>query len=188
MIRLLRTVFSPAELGPVLTFADDTIGLEYDGTSLGIACQDSESGPLTLNLGLVKQTETEASLGIDIRYPVTADGEKLAETILGRAKEAGIAAAVNSLSVPLFLPEENPLIRLLKRSYQAVTGEEALLYSTGGGTYARSLHSRGVAFGPVFPEEGDRRLHNSNENIDIAYFMKHAQICLEAMYQMLTAD
>ena len=61
-------------------------------------------------------------------------------------------------------------------------------YSTGGGTYARELGGKGVAFGPFFPDEPDRRLHNTNENSDIDRFMLHAQICLEAMYHMAVDD
>ena len=62
-----------------------------------------------------------------------------------------------------------------------------MMYSTGGGTYARKLGGNGVAFGPVFPGE-DARLHNSNEGINEESFWKHAQICLEAMYRMYTAE
>ena len=77
-----------------------------------------------------------------------------------------------------------PLISILKEAYKEITGEEANLYYTGGGTYARSLNNRGVAFGPIFQGE-EPRLHNSNENVDVEKLMLHAQICLESMYRML---
>ena len=76
----------------------------------------------------------------------------------------------------------------MKAAYKEVTGEEAELYSTGGGTYARSLKGCGVAFGPFFSDEPDRRLHNCGEHIEIEKFMVHAQICLEAMYRMATEE
>ena len=59
------------------------------------------------------------------------------------------------------------------------------LYTTGGGTYARKLGGNGVAFGPVF--EGEiSNIHNANECINVEKFFKHAQICLEAMYNLYT--
>ena len=88
---------------------------------------------------------------------------------------------------PLHLGDSSPLIKLLKSSYKSVTGEEPAVYSTGGGTYARKLGGRGVAFGPVFPDD-TCRMHNSDESLDEEKFFLHAQICLQAMYDMLNCD
>ena len=188
LLCLLRKVFSEEEMGPLLSFASKQIGMEYSGAAMGVACEDAESGMLTLNLGMVKSSEEEAFLGIDIRYPVTADGEKILSGIRGAAEKAGLTFDAESHSKPLYLPAESPFIQLLKDAYKEVTGEEAELYSTGGGTYARSLKGRGVAFGPFFADEPDRKLHNCGEHIEIQRFMVHAQICLEAMYRMATAE
>lgn len=187
LIRLLSDVFTPGELGDFARFLDSRIGLEPDGASLGIKQSDKESGPLTLNLGLVHMDAEEAWACADIRYPVTSDGDAIFAQIKKEAGAAGLNAEVLSKSKPLYLPGTSPLITLLSDSYAAVTGSPAELYSTGGGTYARAIRGRAVAFGPFFPDEPDRRLHNSNESIDIERFMTHAQICLEAMYRMLTA-
>ena len=78
------------------------------------------------------------------------------------------------------------LVGILENAYESVMGEKPALYATGGGTYARAVSGSCVAFGPVFPDEPDRRMHNSNEHIDLERFMLHAQICLEAMYRMIT--
>lgn len=188
LLCLLGKVFTEEELGGLLSFAHSRIGMEYSGDAAGVACEDEESGPLTLNLGMVKSGGEEAFIGIDIRYPVTEDGERLVSVLRSAAEEAGLSCVVESHSKPLYLPAESPFIRLLKGAYQEITGEEAELYSTGGGTYARSLKGRGVAFGPFFSDEPDRRLHNCGEHIEIERFMVHAQICLEAMYRMATTD
>ena len=66
-----------------------------------------------------------------------------------------------------------------------LTGEEVDIYSTGGGTYARKLGGRGVAFGPNFKGD-DIRMHNADESVDYNNFFKHAQICLEAIYRLYT--
>ena len=63
-----------------------------------------------------------------------------------------------------------------------------VVYSTGGGTYARTLQGRGVGFGGAFPESGDTCVHSANEHISVDDLKLHAQICLEAMYRMMTED
>lgn len=186
LICLLGKVFSPDELGALLSFLSRAVGSEYDGASLGVRQSDKPSGPLTLNLGIVRVDAHQSRAGIDIRYPVTAKGDEIRSKIEEQAEKAGLSVESAADSKPLYLPDQSPLITLLRDSYAAVMGTPAELYATGGGTYARNLPGRAVAFGPFFPDEPDRRLHNSNENIDPACFMKHAQICLEAMYRMMT--
>lgn len=46
------------------------------GQKLGIACKDEISGDLTLNVGTIRYKQNEeAKLGLNVRYPVTADGK-----------------------------------------------------------------------------------------------------------------
>mgnify|MGYP000893316812 CR=1 FL=1 len=187
LIRFLSGVFSPEELGAFLSFLDRAVGFHYDGSGFGINQSDRESGPLTLNLGIVRVGADCARAGLDIRYPVTSDGENIFGEIKRRAEKAGGSAELLENSAPLYLPGDSRLISLLQEAYQSITGEPAKLYATGGGTYARAMKGRAVAFGPFFPDEPDRHLHNTNENIDINRFMVHAQICLEAMYRIFTA-
>lgn len=183
---LLAGVFSEAELGGLLAFLNRAVGTETDGASLGITCSDAESGPLTLNLGLLHIGTAGASAGIDIRYPVTCGGDEIFAKICAAAEKAGLHAELLAHNPPLFLPDGSKLIRLLQNSYAEIMGSPAELYSTGGGTYARELKGNCVAFGLLFMDEPDRRLHNTGEHIDTARFLQHAQICLEAMYRMLT--
>lgn len=185
LINLLCAGLGHRALGSLCAFLDQYVGLETDGASLGIKQEDAFSGPLTLNLGQVEIGSNYARAAVDIRYPVTADGDEIVRTIAEYAKREGVCVRVLDHNKPLFVKEEEPLIALLKASYRAVTGEEPSLYATGGGTYARKLGGHGVAFGPVFEGE-DCRLHNADECIDIERFLLHAQICLEAMYRMLT--
>lgn len=187
LIVLLDSVFTEEKLGGFLHFISQRIGIETNGFSIGAAQSDKESGELTLNVGLVRINAGEAWVGLDIRYPVTGSGEKVFSNIKAFTDKAGLNAEIQLNNKPLFLPGSSGLISLLKDSYASVMGEPAQLYSTGGGTYARELQGRGVAFGLLFPEEPDRRLHNSDEHIDITYYMRHTQICMEAMYRMFTA-
>lgn len=187
LIRLLARTFSPAELGTFFGFLDGAIGTETDGASFGLKQSDEPSGPLTLNLGIVRAGTDGERASIDIRYPVTSDGDTIFSEIRSRASQAGFTAELLTDTKPLYLPAQSRLISLLQGAYHDVTGGTAELYSTGGGTYARAIPGNAVAFGPFFPGEEDRRLHNSNENIDIEKFLLHAQVCLEAVYRMINA-
>ena len=188
LLKLLAEIFTREEMGGFFYFLNRFIGTQTDGASLGVKQEDAQSGPLTLNLGVVRADAEGTSAGIDIRYPVTSDGKKIFETIRACAERSGLKVELLQDTKPLYLPEKSPLISLLRDSYQAVTGKPAGLYATGGGTYARAMAGKAVAFGPFFPDEPDRRLHNTNENIDTAKFLIHAQICLEAVYRMATAE
>lgn len=186
LIALLIQVFSYEKLGGFVRFLNERVGTELDGESLGIRQSDKESGPLTLNVGLLNIGADFASVGIDIRYPVLSNGDDIFSAISVSANENGLHATMLGHTKPLYLPEDSAFISLLKDSFADVTGQQTNVYSTGGGTYARAFGGRAVAFGPFFPDEPDRRLHNTNEHIDIDRFMLHAQVCLEAMYRMIT--
>ena len=83
------------------------------------------------------------------------------------------------------MDEDSDIVRLLSDAYESVMGEKPTLYSTGGGTYARKLGGKGVAFGPVFEGE-ESNMHNANECLSVEKYFKHAQICLEAIYNLYT--
>lgn len=186
LIALLHGALSKEELGGFLGFLRTSIGTETDGASMGVKTSDGPSGPLTLNLGLLHVDSSTSEAVLDLRYPVTCKGDEIFATIRRRAEQAGFQAELLLDNKPLYFPENHPLVHLLQEAYRTVKGVPAELYATGGGTYAREVPGRAVAFGPFFADEPDRRLHNSNENIDIDRFMEHAQICLEAMYRMMT--
>ena len=186
LIMLLSKVLNRTEMGGLLWFLSEKVKTEYDGSLLGIKQSDEPSGPLTLNLGIVHIGKDVSGAAMDIRYPVTASGDDILVQVQKAAAPYGLTGSRSNESRPLYLPEDSDFIRLLKDSYSAVMGEEPTVYATGGGTYARELKGHGVAFGPFFPDEPDRRLHNTNESIDLARFLQHAQICLQAMYDMAT--
>ena len=49
------------------------------------------------------------------------------------------------------------------------------------------MQRRGEGFGTGFPDDDPRKEQDVNEQVDLRRFKLHAQICLEAMYRMLTA-
>lgn len=187
LVKLLAEHFCHSDLGSICTFIDYAINNETDGRSLGIKMCDSVSGELTVNVGMVKIIDGKAELTLDVRYPVTVNGDGILYRISKSAELENLKVKVLSHLRPLYLEKDSKIINLLSQAYKTVTGEDASLYTTGGGTYARKLGGNGVAFGPVFP--GDEiNMHNADESIDMKNYFKHAEICLEAMYKMYTEN
>jgi succinyl-diaminopimelate desuccinylase len=163
-----------------LQYIKENIGYETDGTSLGIAMEDGLSGKLTNNLGLFRMTEKEASAGLNIRYPVTCKGEDVLKGLKASARVKNIDVVMESDSPPLYVPEDHPLIQKLMTAYETVTGEKGELRSMGGGTYARKLQNRGIAFGGT-----GHNVHQADEHIVIEELMRHARICTQAIYELV---
>ena len=184
-INLLRKQYGAEELGSVPEFIQKYIGNTTDGSLLGIDNCDSQSGAVTVNVGVIAIEEETACVKVDIRYPVTSNYEAILSQLTEKAKEFNLSVTVDYHLPPLNVTKESEIITILQNSYKEITGELPNLYSTGGGTYARSLGNKGVAFGPVFPDDYSN-MHKPDESLDEEKFFIHAQICLEAMYKMFT--
>lgn len=184
LIKDISNNISESENQPILLFINDLINLELYGDKMGIKCSDDVSGSLTLNVGYVKINDKGGKLGIDIRYPVKYSGIEIFDKVKNNAEKYGLTAEIVSHLKPLYVDANKPIISILNKSYKNVMGVNAELYSTGGGTYARTLCNNGVAFGPVFKDE-DSRMHNSNECLNEEKFFLHAQICCEAMKNIM---
>lgn len=187
LIDLVTNAYDVEDTGALCSFIDYAINCETNGRSLGIKMKDAVSGALTVNLGIVHIEDSVATATLDIRYPVTVNGDYITRQLREVVERSGLRFEVLSIEPPLYMEKDSALIRLLSRAYESATGESPALYSTGGGTYARKLGGRGVAFGPTFPGD-DVHMHNADESMDEENFFRHAQICLEAMYLLLTDD
>ncbi|MGN1051490.1 MAG: Sapep family Mn(2+)-dependent dipeptidase [Acutalibacteraceae bacterium] len=187
LIDLLASNFGYSDLGSLCSFIATHIRTETNGTSLGIKMRDASSGPLSVNVGTVHIGEQGATMTMDIRYPVTVNGDRILDRVRKAALSENLNVKVLSHLKPLNIDENAPIIKVLSSAYEEITGEKCDTYSTGGGTYARKLQNKGVAFGPVF--KGDKcNMHSADESLDEENFLKHAQICLEAMYKMYKED
>ncbi|WP_144493705.1 dipeptidase PepV [Bacillus pumilus] len=150
------------------------------GEKLGIACKDDISGDLTLNVGTIRYTQSEeAKLGLNVRYPVTADGKDVKKGIEGIK---GATLLKFDDSPPHHVSKDHPLVKTLQRVYEEQTGNPAHLIAIGGGTYARSLEA-GVAFGPLFPGRPDCA-HQKDEYIEIDDLLRATALYAQAMYEL----
>ena len=187
LIDLITHAYDLHEIGALASFIHYALNCETNGRSLGLKMSDGVSGPLTVNLGVIHIEGHTAEAYFDIRYPVTVSGEKIIAQFRAVAEYNGMQVEVVHHDKPLYLEKDSPLIRELSAAYESVTGEKPTLYATGGGTYARKLGGRGVAFGPHFA--GDPiNMHNADESMDKENFFLHAQICLEALYRLYNVE
>lgn len=165
-----------------------SIGMEYDGTSLGIASRDDLSGPLTVNIGTVSVTRerdtAEIALQINIRYPATEDPAEAEARILKGLENAGFRARTAEHMKPLCVDLNSDLMKILTGVYARDTGDtEHKPFSMGGATYARELPNA-VAFGPLFPWEKELA-HEANECLSLDSFRLMTKIYADALEELL---
>ena len=183
LIDLITHAYDVYEIGALSSFIDYAINCETNGRSLGLKMSDAVSGALTVN----HIEGTEARAQFDIRYPVTVNGDYVLRQFRSVAENNHLTVRVLHHDRPLYVEKDSELVRLLADAYRTVTGEDAPLYTTGGGTYARKLGGKGVAFGPNFRDD-DIRMHNADESVDKENFLRHMQICFEALYRLYTLE
>lgn len=158
----------------------NAIGMEYDGQGLGIAAEDSASGPLTCNLGIIRYDGDGIEATLDIRYPLLVNPTHL--PALARQKLPGFEVIGQAGKPPHFVPEDSELVQGLLDAYHEVTGLERKTIAIGGGTYARVLRE-GVAFGALFPDEEDIA-HQADEYVSLDSLHKSMRIFARAIVKL----
>jgi len=186
--RLLDMLFhalADADSNPFFQFIQGKLGLEYTGSLLGIAAMDDISGELTVNVGIMNINQDSARICLDIRYPVTANGQPIGASISRQMEDAGLNVTYYHDSVPNYVPADNVWLKRLQAAYEHITGEPAELRAMSGGTYARALQGRGVAYGGNFGGGGG---HNADEFYPIQDLTKQGKICLFTLYKLACED
>lgn len=157
------------------------------GGGLGIACQDDNFGPLTINGGVVCLCQGRLSQSIDIRYPTAITAETLEATLAQKASAAGGSLCDVHSKKPFYISPENPAIAALLGCYAHVTGREAIPFTMGGGTYARHFKNA-VSFGP---SEQDQQMpafagseHGPNEGGNLDDFLTALKIYVLSILQL----
>ena len=172
----------PADLLSYLNAVTNAIGRQTDGSSLGLAYRDDESGSLTLNAGLLRFTGDKIALTCDVRFPVTWSGEQVVEKVRIAASRLSIAVESATFGKPLFFPKNHPLVATLQKVFSETTGTTAEPIAIGGGTYAKHLANT-IAFGPQFPGQPDL-CHQPDEYIALDDLVLCAKIYARAIYEL----
>lgn len=156
--------------------------LKFDmhGESFGIDSEDA-SGRLTLNVGVVDWDETGIKrLTVDIRAPITGDGEFITKKLAEGFMKAGLKETDHHWSDGYYMPPESELVSSLLKVYSErfnITDPKPL--AIGGGTYARHLKNA-VAFGPERPGE-PACIHMANECVSIDHLVEDAKLIADAI-------
>lgn len=159
------------------------VGMQYDGSSLGVKCEDEVSGPLTCNMGIIRYTEADGLYAtLDIRYPILCAHKALTDSITA-ALTPHVAVEVDSQKDPHHVAPNSPLVTALMAAYAEVTGDtESRPMAIGGGTYAKVLEE-GVAYGSLFPGE-EELAHQANEYITLDSLIKNLYIFTKSLQKL----
>lgn len=170
------------ELKDTVSFLAEKIGMEHDGTSLGIRLHDDASGPLTLNMGVVSADESGIFVRLNYRYPVTYTADDCIPILEKQFSDAGFERTAHLHKNALYMAPDSPLVEKLTEVYVRCTGLDGTPVCIGGGTYAKSIPNT-LAFGAAFPGEVNR-VHEADESVSIENLMRNAEIIAEAMYAL----
>ncbi|SIC02242.1 Putative dipeptidase SA1572 [Mycobacteroides abscessus subsp. abscessus] len=119
---------------------------------------------------------------LNIRCPVSSVYEDLKNRLEEAAESQGFNLEDYRESQPHYVAPGHPVIEALQKAYQEETGEEPVLLSTGGATYARFM-KKGVAFGACFPGK-EMTAHQKDEYIEVDDLVKAAAIYARAIYEL----
>lgn len=177
------------DLANFIRFYKHHINTEINGESIGCHFSDELSGPLTFNVGTIKQDSEEISLGINIRYPITYDDSQvfkgmetvLDETVYNMHKKINIEKLDHM--APIYFEKDHPLIEALMGVYKKHTGDSSEPLTIGGGTYARSMPNA-VAFGPLFSHRVECA-HQADEHIFIDDLILATKIYADALKSLI---
>lgn len=153
-----------------------------DGSALGIANEDTESGPLTATLDLFRCDEKRLYFKFDARTPLSSNEENCEKIAQKKLEEAGFAFVSDGMVPPHAVSADSDFIRTLLSAYEDVTGLKGQCLAIGGGTYVHDVDN-GVAFGAVLPGR-DTRMHGADEFFDIDNIMIAAKVYAEAIIRL----
>ncbi|MBQ4649842.1 MAG: dipeptidase PepV [Firmicutes bacterium] len=170
-----------------IAFYNKHIGFCLDGEGLGIKISDEPSGTLIFNVGMIDLTPEAGKLVLNVRYPVTADGDQILDTLGQKIEKYGMGLIRTEHKLPIYMDLDSPVVKTLMDIYQKHTGDyESIPLVIGGGTYARSTPNI-IAFGAQFPGDEDL-MHQKNECLSIERFEQMTKIYAEAIYKLSSGE
>ena len=154
------------------------------GKALGIAKEDAESGPLTLNLALMELDGEGFSAKFDVRYPVSSNEDNCKKACEESLARHGIAVTADPEMTSVHcVPADSKLVTTLMESYQTFSGDtQSKPLAIGGGTYVHDIPG-GVAFGCVFPGF-DPKMHAPDEQANVEQLLCACKIFTHAIVEL----
>lgn len=176
-----RLQFLNEEVNEFVDFYNEYIGFNLHGEGIGCELEDTKSGKLIFNVGMISVNEDIASIKINVRYPVTFSSDEVYAGIEEKLEGSRIGLVKGMDDKPIYLEIDDPLVEKLLDAYRSETGDnESKPLVMAGGTYAKDVNKT-LAFGAMFPGEEDT-MHQNDEKKDIELLMKAAKIYARAIY------
>ncbi|MGI8316740.1 dipeptidase PepV [Halobacillus mangrovi] len=165
----------------LLSTIQQSVG-KTDGSGLQLEQLDKESGPLTMNVGSIDWNRDQCQIGVNLRYPVSADPEVILSTLKKSAHENGGELEVYDHLKALYMDKDHHFVQTLLRVYNDATDEAQSAISIGGATYARALKA-GVAYGALFASSPDTA-HQKDEHVLLSDMLKAIEIYAASIYEL----
>ena len=109
------------------------------GEEFGISYEDELSGKLTCAGTVLKTDNGNVSLIFNIRYPITAKADIIMERLKNYWEVRSFEWELIRNSAPNYFNPTHPAVGKLTETFNALTGQNTVPYTMGGGTYARKL-------------------------------------------------
>ena len=165
--------------------AEKIIGLlqDTDGSGMGICFCDEMSGKTSVKVIRAQTAGENIELTFDVRIPVSADAEEVADSIRAYAERQKLAVRIEKVSRGYYLTAEHPMISMLTDLYNNEANADDKPYVMGGCTYARKF-DHGCGFGAGNPHEVKPlpKGHGGCHGADEAH---HIQVLLDAVKMLI---
>lgn len=163
-----------------------------DGSGASIGLSDDISGKLTLNLGMCfigrNQTFTDMlddtlRIVIDIRYPVSYSINDISSRLQAVLPDSWECDVLHHQK-PHHISKDSSLVKTLMAVYKEYTNRDDVPLAIGGGTYARTMPNKAVAFGVQFPDRPDKA-HQPNESVLLSDLFISAKMFASAIKRLI---
>lgn len=135
---------------PLVDFYNRHIAYDCNGGKMGCAFVDEESGKLTLNPGTIRVEDGQVKLLVNVRNPVTFNGDQVQQAMETACAPYGITVTRVGEMKSIYMDKNGRIIQTMMEVYRQVTGDDSEPMVIGGGTYARAMPGI-VAFGALQP-------------------------------------
>lgn len=186
MVQLLETGSVHAEDIKVLEFLKD-ISLDVYGEKFGISVIPEGMPRLTMATKKLTTDNGSPSLIMDIRFPVGITAEEIIQKLTVAADGYGMEIVkVGNVKPPYMMDKNAPMVQLLAKIANDVTGDTKEPYTIGGGTYAHRLPNAYI-YGmdgngrPADFPEGHGSAHGKDEMVSLDRLQRAMRIYARAM-------
>ena len=166
-----------------LSFVSNTLKDDHYGTKLNMDVVDSEMGHTSSNPAIYHVENGAFSIVDNLRYTKSFDFDSKMKELEATLAKSNIKLTVLGNSTYHYVPKDSKLIKDLLKAFNKWTpelpDEDREPLSIGGGTYARDFKNA-VAFGVIFPHEGDC-MHMPDEFANIDNLVKSVFIIKDAI-------